>query len=73
MHRCPAWRFHRLVARRKADTELVELWITDLPYADARTTTRSTELFIAWLRKSPPKPFDEWVWIRRRALAIKAR
>jgi len=30
-----------------------------------------TEFFIAWLRKNPPKPFDEWVWDSRRALAIK--
>jgi putative DNA methylase len=30
-----------------------------------------TEFFIAWLRKNPPPPFDEWTWDSRRALAIK--
>jgi putative DNA methylase len=30
-----------------------------------------TEYFIAWLRKNPPPPFDEWTWDSRRALAIK--
>jgi len=30
-----------------------------------------TEFFIAWLRKNPPKPFDDWVWDSRRALAVK--
>ncbi len=48
-----------------------ELWITDPPYADAVNYHEITEFFIAWLRKNPPKPFDEWVWDSRRALAIK--
>jgi putative DNA methylase len=30
-----------------------------------------TEYFIAWLRKNPPAPFDQWIWDSRRALAIK--
>ncbi len=30
-----------------------------------------TEYFIAWLRKNPPAPFDQWTWDSRRALAIK--
>jgi adenine-specific DNA methylase len=30
-----------------------------------------TEFFIAWLRKNPPTPFDQWTWDSRRALAIK--
>jgi len=47
------------------------LWITDPPYADAINYHEITEFFIAWLRKNPPKPFDEWVWDSRRALAIK--
>jgi putative DNA methylase len=47
------------------------LWITDPPYADAVNYHEITEFFIAWLRKNPPKPFDEWVWDSRRALAIK--
>ncbi|KGM23061.1 anti-phage-associated DUF1156 domain-containing protein [Stenotrophomonas maltophilia] len=48
-----------------------ELYITDPPYADAVNYEEITEFFIAWLRKNPPKPFDEWVWDSRRALAVK--
>ncbi|HBP0460594.1 TPA: DUF1156 domain-containing protein [Pseudomonas aeruginosa] len=52
-------------------TQNCDLWITDPPYADAVNYHEITEFFIAWLRKNPPKPFDEWVWDSRRALAIK--
>lgn len=52
-------------------TQSCELWITDPPYADAVNYHEITDFFIAWLRKSPPKPFDDWVWDSRRALAIK--
>ena len=48
-----------------------DIFITDPPYADAVMYHEITEYFIAWLRKNPPKPFDEWVWDSRRALAIK--
>ncbi|MFZ4985305.1 MAG: anti-phage-associated DUF1156 domain-containing protein, partial [Blastocatellia bacterium] len=48
-----------------------EIWITDPPYADAVNYHEITEFFIAWLRKNPPPPFNEWVWDSRRALAIK--
>ncbi len=48
-----------------------EIWVSDPPYADAINYHEITEFFIAWLRKNPPKPFDEWVWDSRRALAIK--
>lgn len=51
--------------------EKVEIWITDPPYADAVNYHEITEFFIAWLRKKPPKPFDEWVWDSRRVLAVK--
>tara|TARA_R110002072_G_scaffold246432_1_gene405668 strand:+ start:4540 stop:7566 length:3027 start_codon:yes stop_codon:yes gene_type:complete len=46
-------------------------WITDPPYADAVNYHEIAEFFIAWLRKNPPKPFDEWTWDSRRAFAIK--
>jgi len=52
-------------------TDESDLWITDPPYADAVHYHEITEFFIAWLRKTPPKPFDEWTWDSRRALAIK--
>lgn len=48
-----------------------DLWITDPPYADAVHYHEITEYFIAWLRKNPPAPFDQWNWDSRRALAIK--
>lgn len=48
-----------------------DIYVTDPPYADAVNYHEITEFFIAWLRKSPPKPFDEWVWDSRRALAVK--
>ncbi|MHA3905050.1 anti-phage-associated DUF1156 domain-containing protein [Castellaniella sp. WN] len=51
--------------------ERSELWITDPPYADAVNYDEITEFFIAWLRKNPPAPFDDWVWDSRRALAVK--
>ncbi|MFW5397904.1 MAG: adenine-specific DNA methylase [Candidatus Accumulibacter regalis] len=46
-------------------------WITDPPYADAVMYHEITEFFIAWLRKNPPPPFNEWTWDSRRDLAIK--
>ncbi|UAJ74030.1 DNA methylase [Synechocystis sp. PCC 7339] len=49
----------------------VEIWITDPPYADAVNYEEITEFFIAWLRKNPPPPFDQWIWDSRRSLAIK--
>src|SRR5690606_2403494 len=48
-----------------------DVWIPDPPYADAVNYHEIPGFFIAWLRKNPPKPFDEWVWDSRRALAIK--
>ncbi|MFM5472463.1 anti-phage-associated DUF1156 domain-containing protein [Aeromonas veronii] len=48
-----------------------DLFITDPPYADAVNYHEITEFFIAWLRNNPPKPFDNWVWDSRRALAVK--
>ena len=48
-----------------------DLFITDPPYADAVHYHEISEFFIAWLRKNPPAPFNEWTWDSRRALAIK--
>ncbi|QBQ53837.1 anti-phage-associated DUF1156 domain-containing protein [Nitrosococcus wardiae] len=47
------------------------LWITDPPYADAIHYHEITEFFIAWLRKNPPAPFNNWIWDSRRALATQ--
>lgn len=51
--------------------EINDIYVTDPPYADAVHYHEITEFFIAWLRKNPPAPFDEWTWDSRRALAIK--
>ncbi|EGQ8040267.1 anti-phage-associated DUF1156 domain-containing protein [Vibrio diabolicus] len=48
-----------------------DIYVTDPPYADAVNYHEITEYFIAWLRKNPPAPFNEWTWDSRRALAIK--
>ncbi len=48
-----------------------DIFVTDPPYADAVNYDEITEFFIAWLRKNPPPPFDEWFWDSRRSLAIK--
>lgn len=61
------------VASRSAEEVAADndIYITDPPYADSINYHEITEFFIAWLRKNPPKPFDEWTWDSRRALAIK--
>ena len=48
-----------------------DLYITDPPYADAVVYHEITEFFIAWMRKGPPKPLDDFNWDSRRALAVK--
>jgi putative DNA methylase len=50
-----------------------DLFVTDPPYADAIVYHEITEFFIAWLRKNPPPPFDQWTWASRRDLAIKGK
>jgi hypothetical protein len=49
------------------------LWIYDPPYADAVHYHEITEYFIAWLRRSPPPPFDQWKWDSKRPLAIQGK
>jgi len=48
-----------------------DIYITDPPYGDAVKYEEILEFFIAWLRKSPPSEFADWVWDSRRSLAIK--
>ncbi len=50
-----------------------DIFVTDPPYADAVNYHEITEFFIAWLRKNPPPPFDQWTWDSRRDLAIKGK
>jgi len=50
-----------------------DIFVTDPPYADAVNYHEITEFFIAWLRKNPPPPFDQWDWDSHRNLAIKGR
>jgi putative DNA methylase len=54
-----------------ASSEIRDLYVTDPPYADAVNYDEITEFFIAWIRKNPPAPFDQWIWDSRRNLAIK--
>jgi putative DNA methylase len=50
-----------------------DVFVTDPPYADAVNYHEITEYFIAWLRKNPPPPFNQWTWGSRRDLAIKGK
>jgi putative DNA methylase len=50
-----------------------DIFLTDPPYADAINYHEITEYFIAWLRKNPPQPFDQWTWDSQRELAIKGK
>jgi putative DNA methylase len=50
-----------------------DIFVTDPPYADAINYHEITEFFIAWLRKNPPPPFDQWTWDSQRKLAIKGK
>ena len=50
-----------------------DLWIYDPPYADAVHYHEITEFFIAWLRRNPPAPFDQWTWDSKRPLAIQGK
>lgn len=47
-----------------------DIWITDPPYADAVRYEEITEYFIAWLKKNPPAPLNDWIWDSRRSLAV---
>ena len=50
---------------------LADLFVTDPPYGDAIKYEEILDFFIAWLRKSPPPEFANWVWDGRRTLAIQ--
>jgi putative DNA methylase len=50
-----------------------DIFVTDPPYADAINYHEITEYFIAWLRKNPLPPLDEWDWDCHRELAIKGK
>ena len=66
--------FHSLQLHEAKSIETEnDVYITDPPYADAVNYHEITEFFIAWLRKGPPPPFDQWTWESRRELAIKGR
>lgn len=51
--------------------ETADVFVTDPPYGDAVKYEEILEFFIAWLRKTPPPEFADWVWDSRRSLAIK--
>ena len=62
-----------VVADAQDTTSIVDFFVTDPPYADAINYHEITEFFIAWLRKNPPPPFDQWTWDSQRELAIKGK
>jgi putative DNA methylase len=65
---------HRVEAHPTLDlSSNAHLFVTDPPYADAINYHEITEFFIAWLRKNPPRPFNQWTWDSRRDLAIKGK
>jgi len=62
-----------IVGPAQVNAVSADLFVTDPPYADAVNYHEITEFFIAWLRKNPPPPFDQWIWDSRSRLAIKGR
>jgi putative DNA methylase len=48
-----------------------DFFVTDPPYGNAVKYEEILDFFIAWLKKSPPPAFADWIWDSRRALAIK--
>ncbi|MBM63540.1 MAG: DNA methylase [Acidobacteria bacterium] len=68
----PAGRHAQIKNKNALDvSDVADIYLTDPPYADAVNYDEITEFFIAWLRKNPPAPFDEWIWDSRRNIAIK--
>lgn len=57
----------------RAIAEAQDIYVTDPPYADAVNYHEITEFFIAWLRKNPPAPFEQWTWDSQRTQAIKGK
>lgn len=51
--------------------EPVDIFVSDPPYGDAVKYEEILEFFIAWLRKSPPADFANWIWDSRREIAVK--
>lgn len=68
------WGTGNLTAHQAKDIEVRnDVYVTDPPYADAVNYHEITEFFIAWLRKNPPPPFDQWTWDSQRTKAIKGK
>ena len=65
--------FNSRVVDGRNQNQLGDVWIYDPPYADAVHYHEITEFFIAWLRKTPPSPFDKWTWDSKRPLAIQGK
>lgn len=68
------WGTATLAAHQAKDIAVCnDVYVTDPPYADAVNYHEITEFFIAWLRKNPPAPFDQWTWDSQRTKAIKGK
>ena len=48
-----------------------DIYVTDPPYGDAVKFEEILDFFIAWLRKTPPPEFANWIWDSKRSLAIQ--
>jgi hypothetical protein len=70
----PIWPPNRIETKSASTINAAhDIGITDPPYAGGINYHEITEFFIAWLRKNPPPPFDQWIWDSRRDLAFKGK
>lgn len=52
---------------------VIDIWITDPPYADAVNYHEISEFFISWYERLIPKIFPDWYSDSKRALAVKGQ
>lgn len=52
-------------------SDVIDIWITDPPYADAVNYHELTEFFLAWDKKVLEKTFPDWYTDSKRVLAVK--
>ncbi len=55
----------------RLNDSLLDLWITDPPYADAINYHELGDYFLAWYEKQLPKLFTDWYFESKSALAVK--
>ena len=55
----------------RQNQQIVDLWVTDPPYADAVNYHELSEFFLAWYEKNFPVLFPDWYSDSKRALAVQ--